>query len=86
MYKCPECHSKSSLHREYPFSQGEAILEAMRIIRLRRCVNCNAAVFLILGIYPTTRRRWKRFSNWVAWSIVIMLALFPASAVVELLL
>ena len=67
--KCPDCLSVAPFQPDYPSSFWEAVLSSLRILRVKRCGNCNAAVFVLLGSIPTTRKRLKALSDKVYWYV-----------------
>lgn len=73
--KCPDCLTLASLQPDYPASFWEAVLSSLRILKVTRCGNCNAAVFVLLGSIPTTRKRLKALSDKVYWYLFTFLLL-----------
>jgi hypothetical protein len=53
------------------------------IIRVKRCPNCNAAVFVVLGLYATSRKKLKIFRERVFWLLFISMLLIVGYVIFE---
>ncbi len=53
------CLSNAKLQTDYPSSFLESLLKSLGIIKVKRCSNCNAAVFVVLGFFTTSRKKFK---------------------------
>jgi hypothetical protein len=71
MRECPDCLSVLKLQGDYPSSFWQSLLQSLRIIRVKRCPNCNAAVFLVLGVYTTSRRKLSAVGERTFWFLFI---------------
>lgn len=66
--KCPDCLCLAEMDPDSPSSALENFLQSIGAISVRRCRDCNAAVFMVFGFHPMTRRRLnvtRRRSYWV---------------------
>ncbi len=73
--KCPDCAAVAKLHTDYPSSFLESFLKSIRLIKVKRCSNCNAAVFVVVGIFlvsSKTIRRAKTAFFWVTFTLLVV--------------
>ncbi|HUI30869.1 MAG TPA: hypothetical protein VLX91_11675 [Candidatus Acidoferrales bacterium] len=75
MRKCPDCLSVVKLHKDYPSSFWESLLKSLRIIKVNRCPNCNAAIFVVLGLYATSRKRLRIIRERAFWLLFVAMIL-----------
>ncbi len=83
--KCPECSSTDEFQHDSPASLWEAILKMFGVLTIKRCVNCNASIYLLFGIYITSRRRLLRLSEESFWIGFVMLLLAAGYMIFEIL-
>ena len=83
MRECPDCFSSVKLHSDYPSSFLESFFKSIGIVKVKRCPNCNAAVFLVLGVYTTSRKRLKVVRERVFWLMFIGMLLIVGYVVFE---
>ncbi len=75
----------SKLQSDYPSSFIESFLKALGIIRVKRCANCNAAVFVVVGLFATSRKKVKVLKDRAFWVAFIVLLLVVGYIVFEAL-
>lgn len=73
--KCPDCSAIAELHSDYPSSYWQSFFRAIGIIKVKRCSNCNAAVFSILGIFVMSRKTIRTAKAAFFWTAFILLIL-----------
>jgi len=83
MRTCPDCLAVVKLQNDSPSSFWESLLQSSRIIRVKRCPNCNATVFVILSLYATSRKKLKLFRERAYWFLFIALLLIVGYVVFE---
>ncbi len=83
MRKCPDCLVVSKLHRDYPSSFWESFFQSIGLIRVKRCPNCNAAVFVVLGLHATSRRKLMVFRERLFWLLFISMLLIVGYVIFE---
>ena len=83
MMKCPDCFAARELHKDYPSSFWESFLQTVGIIRVKRCSNCNAAVLVVLGLFPVSRYKWRNLRDRIFWFSFIFLLLIVGYVVFE---
>lgn len=81
--KCPDCLAVSKLHSDYPSSFFESLFQSIGLIRVKRCSNCNAAVFLVLGMYATSRKKMKTLKSRSFWITFVLLLVITGYIVFE---
>ncbi len=81
--KCPDCLAVSKLQSDYPSSFVESFLKSLHIIRVKRCSNCNAAVFIVAGFFATSRKKIKVFKDRAFWVAFVFLLLLVGYVVFE---
>ena len=86
MQKCPDCLAVTKLHGDYPSSFWESLLQSLRVIKVKRCPNCNAAVFVVIGVFRTSRKRLKVISERVFWLLFIAMLLIVGYVIFEALM
>lgn len=70
-------------HTDDATSFMEALLRLLRVIKIKRCSNCNAAVFVVLGIFTTSRKKMRRFEERAFWAVFLLLLLATGYIVLE---
>lgn len=81
--KCPDCSTVSKLHSDYPSSFLESVLRSLGLIKVKRCSNCNAAVFVVLGVFATSRKRIRRIKTASFWVTFVLLLIITGFIVFE---
>ncbi len=81
--KCPDCHAESRLQPDYPSSFMESFLESIGIIRVKRCTNCNAAVYVVVGLFTTSRKKVRILQDRAFWVTFVFLLLVIGYVVFE---
>ncbi|MCL5266753.1 MAG: hypothetical protein M1469_01455 [Bacteroidetes bacterium] len=81
--KCPDCLTFAQLQSDYPSSFWEGLLSSAGIIRVKRCGNCNAAVFVVLGSFTTTRKRLRALADRVYWLVFVFILLMVGYIIFE---
>lgn len=81
--KCPDCCAVSELRTDDASCFTEALLRSLRIIQVKRCTNCNAAVFVVLGMLATTQRRLRRLEERSFWLALVVILLATGYVVFE---
>ncbi len=81
--KCPDCSTVAKLHSDYPSSFWESLLRSMGLIRVKRCSNCNAAVFVVLGVFIVSRRSIQRVKTTSFWVTFVLLLIVTGFIVFE---
>ena len=74
--RCPDCLNAAQIHTDYPTSFAESLLKSLGIIEVKRCSNCNAAVYVVLGFYITSRRKLKVTRERTFWFLFLFLLMF----------
>lgn len=75
--KCPDCASTDGLEAESPGSSLESFLKRTGLLKVKRCVNCNASVYVLLGLHVTSRRKLQGLyegSFWITFVLVLLTA------------
>ncbi len=73
------------MQKDDPASSWEAFLSSVGILRVKRCSNCNAAVFVILGFLPITRLRFRLVNEFIFWITLLLLVLVLGLVLAETL-
>ena len=81
--KCPDCLAESRLQSDYPSSLMESFLKSIGAIRIKRCSNCNAAVYLVFGLFATSRKKIKIIKERAFWVTFVFLLLVVGYVVFE---
>ena len=81
--KCPDCLAESRLQSDYPSSLMESFLKSIGIIRVKRCANCNAAVYVVVGLFTTSRKKVKILKDRAFWVTFVFLLLVVGYVVFE---
>ncbi|HEY9165007.1 MAG TPA: hypothetical protein VIS48_02475 [Candidatus Kryptonia bacterium] len=81
--KCPDCLATARLQSDYPSSFLTSFLKSIGLIRIKRCSNCNAEVFVVIGLFTTSRKRFKVIGNRIFWSAFILWLLIVGYVVIE---
>ena len=81
--KCPDCSTVSKFHSDYPSSFLESLFRSLGLIKVKRCSNCNAAVFLIFGVFPTSRKKIQRVKTASFWVTFVLLLIITGFIVFE---
>ncbi|OYV87370.1 MAG: hypothetical protein B7Z63_02470 [Ignavibacteriae bacterium 37-53-5] len=61
----------------------ESFLKSIGIIRVKRCVNCNAAVYVVVGVFTTSRKKVKILQDRAFWVTFVFLLLVVGYVVFE---
>jgi hypothetical protein len=83
---CPDCGVVAELDPDSPASRIEFMLESTRMIRVKRCRECNAAVFTVLGLYPATRRSLYLMKQKSYWATLAVMALVTGYVIIQSML
>ena len=83
---CPDCMAAVELHKDYPSSFWETLFQGIGLMRVKRCPNCNAAVFVVLGSFPTSRRRLAIVRERAFWFIFVAMLLVIGYVIFEALM
>lgn len=73
--RCPDCLSSSKFDSDSPSSFWESVFQSIGLIRVKRCRNCNAAIFVAFGLYVTSRKKMRILrerSYWLFLSIILV--------------
>ena len=81
--KCPDCLTASKLHSDYPSTFFESLFQSIGLIKVKRCSNCNAAVFVVIGILTTSRKKMKTVRNFSFWITFVLLLVVTGYFVFE---
>jgi hypothetical protein len=81
--RCPDCLAVSKLQTDYPSSFMESLLKSIGLVRVKRCSNCNAAVFVVLGLFTTSRKKVRVIKDRAFWVAFVVLLLVVGYVVFE---
>jgi len=84
--KCPDCNSIARLQSDYPSSFLTSFLKSFGLIRVKRCANCNAEVFVVLGLFTTSRKKFRVVRERIFWSLFVVWLLLVGYIVLEAML
>lgn len=71
--RCPDCGTVAKLHSDYPISFWQSFFRAIGLIKVKRCSNCNAAVFAFLGVFIISRKTIRTVKTAFFWAVFILL-------------